>query len=250
MPWLANPELKTTYLDFRVELVRALGEQHFGESFICKEVTEVTDARSWEERALNSAETEKEECGEDGCETCTTEEGSNVKDLGYKKNKCRLCDRRMKNPIETNASDALKTLQNPGSLVQLAITPPSLSLQLLLHPSSPISPSSVHSLIPTTTPSFTFYRHSNNSTLYFIFCSPDSCTVKQRMTHTMAVAGLVGVVAKEHGANVDQTLEIHEPEDLDFGEGEGDERIGRFRSVYQLGGRVGTESVWVGMPES
>ena len=71
------------------------------------------------------------------------------------------------------------------------------------------------------------------------------------MTHTMAIAGLVGVIAKDQGIVIDRTMEIHEPGEVEFEEeGEGDQRIGRFRSVFQLGGRVGTENVWVGMPEA
>ncbi|KAH7115029.1 actin monomer binding protein-like protein [Dendryphion nanum] len=250
-PWLAEPELKNSYINNRQELVRALGEEHFSSSFISKEIGEITDARSWEERKSASEtllhEQKTTACAD--CDDCAHGDGEKkdaaVQDLGYQQNKCRLCDRRMKNKIEERAADALKQLHAAGSCVQLAVDMSTTTLTLLF--STPhLTPATLPSRLPTTTPSFTFYRHPTSRLLYFVFCSPDSCTVKQRMTHTMAIAGLVGVIAKECGAEVDQTIEIHEPEDLEFREG--DERIGRFRSVFQLGEKVGTENVWEGMP--
>jgi twinfilin-like protein len=95
------------------------------------------------------------------------------------------------------------------------------------------------SLIPTTHPTFTFYRHSNTC-LYFIFHSPDSAPVQQRMKHTMAIPGLINIHAEECGVRVDYKIEIHDPEDLVFEER--DERVGRFRSMYLRGGWHGTES--------
>lgn len=79
-----------------------------------------------------------------------------------------------------------------------------------------LDPAEVASRLPTEKPSFTFYRHTSNSRLYFIFCSPDSATVKERMKHTMAIPGLINVIAKDNGVNVDQKLEIHDLEDLEF----------------------------------
>jgi twinfilin-like protein len=64
----------------------------------------------------------------------------------------------------------------------------------------------------------------------------------------MAMPSLINVIAKEQGAKVDQKIEIHDPEDLEFAED--DERIGRFRSVYLLNESKGTESRWEGMPVS
>lgn len=43
-------------------------------------------------------------------------------DLGYKKTKFRLCDRRMKNKIEDDAFSALKKLGEGGNCVQLVRT--------------------------------------------------------------------------------------------------------------------------------
>ena len=89
-------------------------------------------------------------------------------------------------------------------------------------------------------PSFTFYRHPTTKLLYFIFHSPDSATVKQRMKHTMAIPGLVNVHAQDQGVHVDQKIEIHSPEDLVFETK--DERIGKFRSMYLRNRFEGTES--------
>ena len=65
------------------------------------------------------------------------------------------------------------------------------------------------------------------------------------MKATMAIPGLVNVIARDEGVDVGQKVEIHEAGELEFLEG--DERVGRYRSMYLRGGRVGTESVWEGM---
>lgn len=68
------------------------------------------------------------------------------------------------------------------------------------------------------------------------------------MTNIMAIPGLVNIITKENGVNVDQKIEIHDVEDLEFEES--DKRIGRFRSLYLLNESKGTESRWEGMPAS
>lgn len=107
-----------------------------------------------------------------------------------------------------------------------------------------LPPEQIPSHLPTTHPTFTFYRHPNNR-LYFIFHSPDSATVQQRMKHTMAIPGLVNVHAEDCGVHVDQKIEIHEPGDLIFEES--DDKVGRFRSVYLRNGFQGTESQYDGL---
>lgn len=64
------------------------------------------------------------------------------------------------------------------------------------------------------------------------------------MKHTMAIPGLVNVHAEDCGLHVDQKIEIHEPEDLQFQEG--DEKVGKFRSMYLRGEWQGTESRYEG----
>lgn len=61
----------------------------------------------------------------------------------------------------------------------------------------------------------------------------------------MVIPGLVNVHAEDSGVHVDQKIEIHEPEDLIFEEG--DAKIGKFRSVYLRGGWQGTESQYDGL---
>lgn len=131
IPYAANIDLKASLLDNRDALVKALGQEHFSSSIICKEIGEITDARSWDER---SGKGQSWVDGDieyiDKCET--TEDG--VLDLGHKKNKCRLCDRRMKNKIDDDALDALQNLTAGGDCIQLAsalIVP--LQLPLILH---------------------------------------------------------------------------------------------------------------------
>ncbi|KAJ4986396.1 cofilin/tropomyosin-type actin-binding protein [Stagonosporopsis vannaccii] len=213
---------------------------HIERSLICKEIGEITDARSWAERDADQQETGNKECA-DVCES-SPKHGAFPKDAGYKKNKCRLCDRRMKNKITDGALQALGKLKNEGDLVQISLNPDlilSLDLQI-----SCLLPEQVPSHLPITHPSFTLYRHPNKL-LYFIFHSPDSATVQQRMKHTMAIPGLVNVHAEDYGVHVDQRVEIHEPEDLVFDEG--DDKVGRFRSVYLRNMWQGTESQYEGL---
>ena len=84
-------------------------------SLICKEIGEITDARSWVERDALTNETEAEEkpCGD------SHDHDGNTTDIGYKKNQCRLCDRRMKNKITDEALAALGKLKNEGDCVQI-----------------------------------------------------------------------------------------------------------------------------------
>jgi twinfilin-like protein len=103
-------------------------------------------------------------------------------------------------------------------------------------------PEDVASTLPKDKPSFTFYRHPITNLLYFIFHSPDSASVQERMKHTMAIPGLVNVHAKDQGVHVDQKIEIHDPEDLVY-EAK-DERIGKFRSMYLRNSFQGTESTY------
>jgi len=65
------------------------------------------------------------------------------------------------------------------------------------------------------------------------------------MKHTMAIPGLL-VHAEDAGILVDQKIEIHEPDELDFG-AEKDERLVRFRSMYRREGFSGTELTYEGM---
>lgn len=238
VPFRAPVDECESYLHHRHDLVAAFGVEHIKTSLICKEIGEITDARSWVERDAFKNETEAEE------NTCkdSHDHDSKTVDIGYKKNQCRLCDRRMKNKITDEALAALGKLKNEGHCVQISLNS-DLALALDLQASS-LSPEQISSHLPTTHPTFTFYRHPNNR-LYFIFHSPDSATVQQRMKHTMAIPGLVNVHAEDCGVHVDQKIEIHEPEDLVFEES--DDKVGRFRSVYLRNGFQGTESQYEGL---
>ncbi|KAH7067836.1 hypothetical protein FB567DRAFT_541805 [Paraphoma chrysanthemicola] len=242
VPFLAKDEHRSFFLKHRQQLVQQLGAEYFSLSLICKEAGEITDARSWHERMGEELEchgdkkvaVEGEICKDGGCESTA------FKDLGYKRNKCRLCDRRMKNKITPEAVDALDILKLPGSLVQMHVDITSETLTLTQSTTN-ISPTSVSTLLPTTTPTFTFYHHPLYQILYFIFNSPDISTVHHRMKHTMAIPGLL-VHAEDVGVVVDQKIEIHEPEDLVFEKN--DARIGKFRSMFNRKGFEGTEYVY------
>jgi twinfilin-like protein len=122
VPYLASAGSKKALLERRNELVEHLGQKNFSESIICKEMGEITDARSWDERdghgqSWNDANAREEQNCENHEETDV--ETAGAKDLGYKKNKCRLCDRRLKNKINDDALEALSKLNEDGACVQL-----------------------------------------------------------------------------------------------------------------------------------
>ncbi|KAJ4294177.1 Twinfilin-1 [Kalmusia sp. IMI 367209] len=246
VPYLGDAKTKSLLLDSRGSLLKTLGEEHFSSSIICKEIGEIIDARSWDERSGKGESwgVERDEHA-DTCMKDGTGEGG-IQDLGHKRNKCRLCDRRMKNKIEDNALDALKDLADVGNCVQLSVDVSTEVLQLNFR-SKDLTPIDVASHLPTDKPSFTFYRHVTDNRLYFIFCSPDSANVKERMKHTMAIPGLINITTKDNGVNVDQKLEIHDADELDFEKK--DTRIGKFRSMYLRNEFAGTESQWEGMGE-
>lgn len=252
VPYRAREDHREQYLYYRKELVNLLGDHHFEKTFICKEVGEITDARSWDER--DQPQNGEQQAGQPYTCGLSHEENKVLKDAGYKKNICRLCDRRMKNKITDEALEALQTLQTPQKCVQIVHAPrlcilvsstnnsQSLNADLVLAldlRTSSLSPELVMSHLPTTRPTFTFYHHPN-TLIYFIFHSPDSATVQQRMKHTMAIPGLVNVHAQDCGVHVAQKIEIHEPSELVFEER--DERLGKFRSMYLRGEWQGTES--------
>lgn len=122
VPYLASAESKELLLESRNELVNDLGKENFSASIICKEIGEITDARSWDER--DGKEKSREDANAEGEQSCgvheeTDAETAGAKDLGYRKNKCRLCDRRMKNKINDDALEALSKLDESGACVQL-----------------------------------------------------------------------------------------------------------------------------------
>jgi twinfilin-like protein len=119
VPYLADAALQDAYLQHRHELVTNLGAANFSLAIICKEPGEVIDARAWEERDGEASSLNED--AKNSCETCskTEESSSTMKDLGFKKNKCRLCDQRMKNDINADAEGALSTLSDGGACVQL-----------------------------------------------------------------------------------------------------------------------------------
>ncbi|KAF2844855.1 actin monomer binding protein-like protein [Plenodomus tracheiphilus IPT5] len=237
LPYLAPENQRRFLLDNRDEFLRQLGKQNFAQSLICKEIGEVAYVRAWDERDDNikSASAMTDEC-EDYQNAM-----SEVQDIGYKKSKCRACDRRMKNKISGEALEVFGAMSRPGSLVQMTVDITTETI-VLISAVTDISAEEVTTLLPTTKPSFTFYRHKISSLLYFIFHSPDSASVQERMKHTMAIPGLINVHAEDAGVHVDQKIEIHDPEDLVFTEK--DEKVGKFRSMYLRNEYEGTESVY------
>lgn len=104
-PWRALTA--PVFVQNRDRFKQWLGEDHFAFTMICKELSEVTDYRSWEERITLYKKSESEE------------NKSESKDIGYTRTKCRLCDQRMKNKISQAAVDAFQILGEHGALVQM-----------------------------------------------------------------------------------------------------------------------------------
>jgi twinfilin-like protein len=118
IPYRAAQEERNAYLKYRNNLVKLLGKEHFQMSLICKESGEIVDARSWVERGQHRGEdADPNHLG--ACDNPHHGDSEGFADLGYKKNNCRLCDRRMKNRITDEASDALGKLEDEGMLVQI-----------------------------------------------------------------------------------------------------------------------------------
>ncbi|RYN57489.1 hypothetical protein AA0114_g2642 [Alternaria tenuissima] len=261
VPYRAKEELRNLFLERRHSVVQQLGARYISSSIICKEIAEITDARSWVERDAEalSLSTKRIQCDKKESCGCSEHSKSDLEDVEYRKNKCRLCDRRMKNKISSEALEALRELQTPFTAVQIVWYPFSIRTFImsanlfqfvdvateileLSYIRNGIIPEHVAATLPNDRPSFTFYRHPDTQLLYFIFHSPDDATVQERMKHIMAIPGLINVHSHDRNVHVDQKIEIHDPDDLVF-EAK-DERIGRFRSVYLRNKFEGTESTY------
>lgn len=123
VPYRAPQDERKAYLQYRHDLCKLLGESHFESSLICKEVGEITDARSWVEREQHR----RQNADSDNPDVCNGSDGnveSAIADMGHRKNKCRLCDRRMKNKITDGALTALQELTNEGGLLQIVCSQP------------------------------------------------------------------------------------------------------------------------------
>jgi hypothetical protein len=127
VPYRAKADERTSILEYRHECVRQLGEEHFTASIICKEIGEITDVRSWEERdaEMRSQIAKSKSKSVSSCDTSkhVKHESGGMQEVGYKKkkSKCRLCDRRMKNKISIKALDALTKLDTHGTAVQIVL---------------------------------------------------------------------------------------------------------------------------------
>ncbi|KAI2481630.1 Actin monomer binding protein [Pyrenophora tritici-repentis] len=179
---------------------------------ICKEIGEVTDERSWEERDAEqrSKDAVANDAGEQRVDGSARNGQKSLIDAGYKRNKCRLCDRRMKNNISPEALEALAQLHTPSTAVQIVLYSQSYLIQsntnlfksvntstetLELRYIKNLAIADVAATLPAETPSFTLYRHAITRIVYFIFHSPDTASVQERMMHTMAIPGLINIHA-------------------------------------------------------
>jgi twinfilin-like protein len=125
VPYRANEDERTSILENRHECVRQLCEEYFTTSIVCKEIGEIMDVRSWKERDAEMRSQIAESKSVNACDTSEhlEHEKGCMQDVGYKKSKCRLCDRRMKNKISTEALDAFTKLDTHGTAVQIVLFP-------------------------------------------------------------------------------------------------------------------------------
>ncbi|KAA8620578.1 actin monomer binding protein [Pyrenophora tritici-repentis] len=200
VPYRGDKNERDLVLKNRHEFLLQLGEKYFVRSMICKEIGEVTDERSWEERDAEqrSKDAVANDAGEQRVDGSARNGQKSLIDAGYKRNKCRLCDRRMKNNISPEALEALAQLHTPSTAVQISVNTSTETLELRYIKNLAIA--DVAATLPAETPSFTLYRHAITRILlrfilYFIFHSPDTASVQERMMHTMAIPGLINIHA-------------------------------------------------------
>ncbi|KAF2801338.1 uncharacterized protein BDZ99DRAFT_456438 [Mytilinidion resinicola] len=211
VPFLAPQDQRKLIMDERLAVAAELGAENLLYACICKEPADILDWRAWESREASLSKFESPEHMDEGENRVVhaTQGMPRFVDLGYTKHHCRLCDRRLTMPITDEAKAALTNLMSRGSTF---VDVPTETITLGL--------SEIHALpseLPSKVspqPSFTFYNHSESGSLIFIYCCPPDATVKARMTHTMAVPGLVNVIAREAGVEVTRKIEIDGPEDL------------------------------------
>jgi twinfilin-like protein len=186
VPYRAKEEARNLLLQCRHKVVRQLDKGYISFSMVCKEIAEITDSRSWVEREAEATPLDTASTGCDNKESCNCVEhcGGIMKDVGYRRNKCRLCDRRMKNKISSETLKALTVLQAPGTAVQIVWHPPrdvSLVRTLTHSSSSTLLPKLSSWKIPSTTYS------QKTSQRCFQRANPVSCsTIIQPLSYSIS----------------------------------------------------------------
>ncbi|KAK5077942.1 Twinfilin-1 [Lithohypha guttulata] len=215
VPSVAPVRQKMLYASTRNTLTRDLGLEKFGDSVFATDDFEVLDPGHWEART-QGAGTKKEGGLSAGDDILTREErelqsvkraeeeerhGTQGRDLmGSGGSGGRLA---MK--TTDDARQALSTLGQEGSFVQLGIEVSSETLELLKSEEG-IQPGGFLEAVPGDRPSYSFYHYPGTEEVIFLYTCPGSSKVKERMVYASARASVLQL-AKGEGLNVTKRLE-------------------------------------------
>ena len=75
------------------------------------------------------------------------------------------------------------------------------------HSAAEASPGTLATLVSSTKPTYSFYKHTNGSVL-FIYCCPAGCSVKERMTYAASARSVPLMAEKEANLSVTQKMEV------------------------------------------
>jgi len=196
----------------RSTLIRDLGLEKFGDSIFATDEDEVLDQALWRTRRANGVAStagrdenilSREERELQGVKRAEEEErhGTSGRDLmGEGGSGGRLAME-----ITDDAREALRTLSQDGSFVQLGIQISSETLELLKSESD-VKPAAFLASIPGDRPSYSFLHYPGTEEVVFVYTCLGSSKVKERMVYASARASVLQA-AKGEGVNVTRRLE-------------------------------------------
>ncbi|KAL2856889.1 hypothetical protein BJX68DRAFT_263421 [Aspergillus pseudodeflectus] len=226
IPSNAGVRAKTLFAATRATLVRELGSEKFGETVFATDEDEVVGEKAWKDReaekngsATSGGYRREDLMGEEERELEAVRRAEEVarsgtprRDIGIGGTFARGPSRmRIEMQVDEDAKSALQNLQQ-GGLVQLAIDVPTETLKLSAAESG-IDADSVQTLIPTSSPRYTFYHYPDSDAVIFIYTCPTGSSIKERMLYASSrMHGLQ--VAEEQGLKVLKKIEAGSPDEV------------------------------------
>ncbi|KIV90566.1 hypothetical protein PV10_07854 [Exophiala mesophila] len=231
---------KTLFAATRATLVRELGQEKFAESVFLTEREEVLDVTTWNDASggpqgtsgqgnADSAILSTEERELQAVKRAEDEErhGTRGRDLMGDGGSGAKAGGVSSTGIQINVTDDAKAAfreiaaaqqsgHSTGLLVQFGIE---IKGETIKHSKTHrgVEPSSVHSHIPSDTPSYNFYVASaGSSAVIFIYVCPGTSKIKERMIYASSRLAVL-TIAKQEGVKVVKNLEAGDPEDLSGG---------------------------------